>query len=125
VFNDVVVGVDEQPGGRDAIALAKYLMLTSGELTLAHVHLGDRFARSSSVSFKKAERQRSRALLKAGRDAKGVETKRISIGSSFGRSWLARARRRAGVLARPMFAVLGARLASLFSPTPRLRQKRD
>ena len=83
MFNNVIVGVDEQAGGRDAVALAKDLMLTGGELTLAHVHLSDPgFLRSSNVAFEEAERQRSLALLDAIRDEVGVEAGRICIGSS-------------------------------------------
>ena len=37
MFTNVVVGVDEREGGRDAIALAKTLLAADGELTLAHV----------------------------------------------------------------------------------------
>ena len=37
MFRQIVVGVDEQSGGRDAIALAKRLLAPDGELTLAHV----------------------------------------------------------------------------------------
>jgi nucleotide-binding universal stress UspA family protein len=83
VFNNVIVGVDEQLGGRDAIALAKGLVLRGGELTLAHVHLGDPgFVRSSSVAFAEAERQRSLALLEAAREETRVEAGRICIGSA-------------------------------------------
>jgi hypothetical protein len=39
VFRNVIVGVDEQAGGRDAIALARDLVLTGGKLTLAHVYV--------------------------------------------------------------------------------------
>lgn len=74
MFINVMVGVDEQPGGRDAIALAKDLMVRGGELTLAHVHLGDPgFVRSSSVAFEEAERQRSLTLLEAVREEMDVE----------------------------------------------------
>jgi nucleotide-binding universal stress UspA family protein len=37
MFRRIVVGVDEHQGGRDAIALAKNLLVRGGELTLAHV----------------------------------------------------------------------------------------
>ena len=37
MFRQIVVGVDEHEGGRDAIALAKNLLARGGELTLAHV----------------------------------------------------------------------------------------
>lgn len=83
MFINVMVGVDEQPGGRDAIALAKDLMVRGGELTLAHVHLGDPgFVRSSSVAFEEAERQRSLTLLEAVREEMDVEAHQIYVGSS-------------------------------------------
>jgi nucleotide-binding universal stress UspA family protein len=40
MFNNVLVGVDGGPGGRDAVALASRLIDPSGKLTLAHVHSG-------------------------------------------------------------------------------------
>jgi nucleotide-binding universal stress UspA family protein len=82
VFNQVIVGVDGQVGGRDAIALAKDLMLAGGELTLAHVQLGYGFVRGSSAAFDEAGRQRSLALLEAARDEAGVRTGRLSVRSS-------------------------------------------
>ncbi len=41
MFNNVLVGVDGRPNGRDAIALAKRLTDASGTLTLAHVYSGE------------------------------------------------------------------------------------
>jgi len=41
MFKNVVVGVDRQAGGRDAIALAKRLLQQGGQLTLAHIYSGD------------------------------------------------------------------------------------
>lgn len=83
MFHHVIVGVDEHAGGRDAITLAKNLVVTGGELTLAHVHRGDPgFMRGTSVAFEEAEQQRSLALLEAARDEAGVEAGRICIGSS-------------------------------------------
>jgi nucleotide-binding universal stress UspA family protein len=83
MFTNVIVGVDGQQGGRDAIALATALLHTGGELTLAHVHLGDPgFARSSSAAFEQVERERSLALLEADREQTGVEAGRLSVGSS-------------------------------------------
>src|SRR5690242_1207458 len=37
MFKNVLAGVDEGEGGRDAIALARVLLAPDGELTLAHV----------------------------------------------------------------------------------------
>lgn len=83
MFTNVIVGVDGEQGGREAIALAKDLLSTGGELTVAHVHLGDPgFVRGSSVAFEDAERQRSLALLEAAREELGVEAGRLSVASS-------------------------------------------
>jgi nucleotide-binding universal stress UspA family protein len=83
VFTSVIVGVDDQPSGRDAIALATDFAGPGGEFTLAHVHLGDPgYLRSSSTAFEEAERQRSLALLDAVREEARVQAGRICIGSS-------------------------------------------
>ena len=37
MFKNVLVGVDDGQGGRDAIALARVLRAPDGELTLAHI----------------------------------------------------------------------------------------
>src|SRR5947209_9164870 len=41
MFTNVLVGVDEEQLGRDAIALATQLVEDGGELTLAHIYHGD------------------------------------------------------------------------------------
>ena len=40
MFGKVLVGVDGQFGGRDAIALAQQLMAQDGQLVLAHARPG-------------------------------------------------------------------------------------
>ena len=83
MWRHVLVGVDEQPGGRDAIALGKDLLAAGGELTLAHVHLGEaKPTRGSNPDFDAAERERSRELLEAARSAAGVEAALAWTGSS-------------------------------------------
>jgi nucleotide-binding universal stress UspA family protein len=83
VFRNVIVGVDGQAGGRDAIALARDLVLTGGKLTLAHVYLGGpRFMRGVSGAFNEADRERSVALLEAAREQADVDAARLSVGSS-------------------------------------------
>jgi nucleotide-binding universal stress UspA family protein len=82
MFNNVIVGVDEQPGSRDVIALAKTLMAEDGELTLAHVHQGKTGpVHSSNPGFQAAERERSLTLLKDVRERVGVDAERVCIGS--------------------------------------------
>ncbi len=40
MFENVIVGVDGRPNGRDAIALASRLLGSDGKLTLANIHGG-------------------------------------------------------------------------------------
>ncbi len=64
MFNRVVVGVDGEEGGRDAIALAKNLRLSDGELNLARIYGGDAYIyRGASAEYLAAERERARELL--------------------------------------------------------------
>lgn len=56
----IVVGVDGQEGGRDAIALAKRLLAPEGELTLAHVYAGDPRAHRRASAAYEAARQLAR-----------------------------------------------------------------
>jgi len=82
MFRNVLVGVDERPGGRDAIALAKDLVAKDGELTLAYVHLGDpKPTRGSSPAFEAAEQERSRELLEAARAEAAIEAGVLWTGS--------------------------------------------
>lgn len=73
MFTNVVVGVDEREGGRDAIALAKTLLAADGELTLAHVFVqnkvGSRVWRDPGVD---ARRERARELLERAAGESGV-----------------------------------------------------
>ena len=41
MFDNVLVGVDGQQGGRDAIALARMLVADGGKLTFGYVYHGD------------------------------------------------------------------------------------
>lgn len=71
MFKNVLVGVDGQEGGRDAIALAGILLAEGGELTLGYVYAGDPHVwRGSSLAYDQAERDRARELLeRAGHEA--------------------------------------------------------
>lgn len=83
MFNNVIVAVDGQVGGRDAIALAQELVVAGGELSLAHIYLsGPRFLRGASGTFSEAERERSIALVEAAAAESGVQAARLSFGSS-------------------------------------------
>jgi nucleotide-binding universal stress UspA family protein len=74
MFRNIVVGVDEHEGTRDAIALAKNLLAQDGQLTLAHVYPGDPHVyRSASPAYEAAERERALELLEKTRGQEGVE----------------------------------------------------
>lgn len=76
MFDNVLVGVDGRPTGRDAIALATTLMDPDGRLTLVHVHHGD-------VA---QERRDTRELLERERAQAGVEAELVSaVATSPGR----------------------------------------
>jgi nucleotide-binding universal stress UspA family protein len=74
MFEQVVVGVDEREGGRDAVALAHNLLSRDGELTLAYVFAGDpHIYRSASAAYEASERERARELLERTREETGVQ----------------------------------------------------
>lgn len=74
MFNSVIVGVDGEDGGRDAIALAQRLLDPDGELTLAHVYWGETYPwRGSSAAYDASERDRSEELLGKAREEAGIQ----------------------------------------------------
>jgi nucleotide-binding universal stress UspA family protein len=73
VFNNILVGVDRQSGGRDAIALAKHLLHEEGTLTLAHVYYENLPAwLASSPESDEAKRARIAELLETASKEAGV-----------------------------------------------------
>ena len=73
MFKQIVVGVDGRAGGRDALALAKLLVVAGGELTLAHVVPGDAHAYGASAAYEAPEAEHAEALLETVREETGVE----------------------------------------------------
>lgn len=74
MFRNVIVGVDGQEGGRDAVALAKVLAGEDGTITLVHVHPGESFAwRGSSPAYEALEEAESRQVLEQARSEAGRE----------------------------------------------------
>jgi nucleotide-binding universal stress UspA family protein len=72
MFKQIVVGVDEHEGGRDAVALAHNLLARDGELTLAYVYAGDPHVyRSTNAAYEASERQRASELLERTREETG------------------------------------------------------
>jgi nucleotide-binding universal stress UspA family protein len=75
MFENVIVGVDGRPNGRDAIALATRLLAPEGKLTLANIHGGahnpmhastpGRLAQEDSASRELLERERTEAAVQA------------------------------------------------------------
>jgi nucleotide-binding universal stress UspA family protein len=73
VFEQIVVGVDGNEGGRDAIALAKHLLAQDGELTLACVSASERHVFGAArASDDTSARERAVALLERAREEAGV-----------------------------------------------------
>jgi nucleotide-binding universal stress UspA family protein len=74
MFKNVIVGVDQHDGGRDAIALAKRLTEDGGNVTLTHVYFGDvRTWRGSSAAYEAAQRDRALKLLTKAREAADLD----------------------------------------------------
>lgn len=74
MFRQIVIGVDDQQGGRDAITLARKLLAHDGELTFAHVYAGDPFLyRGASAAVQRSERQSALEMLEKVREEIGVE----------------------------------------------------
>jgi nucleotide-binding universal stress UspA family protein len=61
MFDNVLIGVGDREGGRDALALAKQLVSTAGRLTLAHVQVVARKPSADSGAVREAA-ERERAL---------------------------------------------------------------
>jgi nucleotide-binding universal stress UspA family protein len=83
MFKNVLVGVDDRQGGRDAIALATHLVDAPGKLTLLNVHGGVLVpVDAASPGVVSAEQERSHSLLEAERERAGVEAELVSVVSS-------------------------------------------
>ncbi|HXC45295.1 MAG TPA: universal stress protein, partial [Solirubrobacteraceae bacterium] len=83
MFKNVLVGVDDRQGGRDAIALATHLADEAGKLTLLNVHSGVlRPVDAVSPGAVSAERERSHSLLEAERERAGVQAELLSVVST-------------------------------------------
>ncbi|MFZ2049994.1 MAG: universal stress protein [Solirubrobacteraceae bacterium] len=88
MFNNVLVGVDGRPIGRDAIALASRLIDPDGKLTLAHVHSGPmRPTHAVTPGLLREEREASAKLLERERAASEINAELVSVvGASPGRA---------------------------------------
>jgi nucleotide-binding universal stress UspA family protein len=82
MFNNVLVGVDDDEGGRDAIALAKMLAADGSKLTLAQVYQGDStVSRATTPEYETWQHERIRQLLEERRSETGVEAELRWYGS--------------------------------------------
>ncbi len=74
MFKQIVIGVDEHEGSRDAIALAKHLLARDGGLTLAHVlaHGGHAY-RGGAAAHEAVGWARAAHLLERVQEATGVD----------------------------------------------------
>lgn len=80
MFNDVIVGVDGRPTGRDAIELARRLLAPEGTLTLANVHSGElRPVHIVTPGALAGERQASHEMLERERAATEVQAELVSF----------------------------------------------
>ena len=80
MFDNVIIGVDDPEGGRDALALARQLACPDGHLTLAHVQVV--MARpdqgSGAVSLA-ADRRPALERLVSLRDASHIDARVLAV----------------------------------------------
>ncbi len=82
MFNQILVGVDEHEGGRDAIALAKRLIAPDGQITLAFVQTSEPYVyRGVSVMYEASERERTLDRLRKTREQAAIDAEIAYLGS--------------------------------------------
>jgi nucleotide-binding universal stress UspA family protein len=82
MFENVLVGVDGRPTGRDAIALSKRLVSSGGQLTLLHAHAPDvPILGALSHELMRVARTSGERLLAEERERAGVEATLVSVAS--------------------------------------------
>ncbi len=80
MFENVLVGVDGRPNGRDAIALASKLAGPDGRLTLAHVHAGELLpTHTITPGLVRQEREACAHLLESERAGAGVSAELVGV----------------------------------------------
>jgi nucleotide-binding universal stress UspA family protein len=83
MFQNVIVGVDGRPNGRDAIALAMRLLADGGKLTLANIHGGAPApVRAYKPGLLTKEQETSRALLERERAEADVQAELVDYTAS-------------------------------------------
>lgn len=82
MFKKVVIGVDGQQGGRDAIALAQRLSDPGAELTLAHTfHAEAHPWRGANLEYDAIEREQATKVLTAARDEADITAELRGVGA--------------------------------------------
>jgi nucleotide-binding universal stress UspA family protein len=83
MFDHLLVGVDGQQGGRDALALAKLLLPARGRLTFANIYPPQAYVRRGGGPADRArDGNDARAVLEAAREGAGIEGEPWCIESS-------------------------------------------
>jgi nucleotide-binding universal stress UspA family protein len=87
MFKQIVVGVDEHEGGRDAIALARHLLARDGQLTFAYALPHDGHGcRGRSAAYEASGWASAAQLLEMVREETGVDAHlRWRVSGSAGR----------------------------------------
>ncbi|HLY48439.1 MAG TPA: universal stress protein [Solirubrobacteraceae bacterium] len=81
MFNKVIVGIDGQEGGQDALALARLLLADGGQLTLAYVYPGDPFVwRGGNPAYHAVEADDAKAVLELTRREADVDAQLRYVG---------------------------------------------
>jgi nucleotide-binding universal stress UspA family protein len=74
MFEHLLVGIDGQQGGRDALALARVLLPARGRLTLATAYAPKAYVwRGGSPAYQARDRDDARAVLEAAREGAEIE----------------------------------------------------
>ncbi len=82
MFRNVIVGIHEEHGGGDAIALARKLVAKDGKLTLAYVYPGyAAFQARSNPEAEAKEQAHAKTLLEQARDEAGLTAELAAKGS--------------------------------------------
>jgi nucleotide-binding universal stress UspA family protein len=83
MFKNVIAGVDDSDGSRDAIALAERLVEKDGELTLVYAYWAETHVwHGSSAAYDAVARDQARELLEKAREEAGIEARLLWHGSS-------------------------------------------
>jgi len=86
MFHKVLVATDGHDGGLDAVALARQLVASDGELVLAHVHAGyPLVAKAETGDYERVLRDDAETLLAQASEQTGIHARVLHAASSVGR----------------------------------------